>query len=217
MPVEEAGKIAQEEDVFYLLDASQSAGCVHVDTKAIKCDFMAFPASKWLLGPLGVGVLYCNPKSVEDLPPSHFGNEAAESYSEENFAYQKMPFKLQEGFRNWPGVMGLAYSIDYISSIGFQRARERSMALAETFREELQKRRDVEVYGPDDPKERNSIVAFDIKGKDPSYIVSRLLKRKVALATRELGAKKSIIRVSPYFYNNAEEIEKTLKLLEQIA
>ena len=38
-----------------------------IDVSEIKCDFMSFNGSKWLCGPMGTGLFYCNRKSSELL------------------------------------------------------------------------------------------------------------------------------------------------------
>ena len=61
LPVKEIGEILQKQNIPYFLDTAQTVGCIgdfdFVDTK---CDFMSFNTSKWLCGPMGTGVFYCN-------------------------------------------------------------------------------------------------------------------------------------------------------------
>ena len=61
MPVDELGKITRINDVLFCIDAAP-VGSVEIDVKRIGCDFMAFPAFKWICGPLGLGVLYFRKK-----------------------------------------------------------------------------------------------------------------------------------------------------------
>ena len=50
-PVEEIGKLAQEHEIFFLVDAAQSVGHMPVDVRKLGCDFLAAPGHKGLLGP----------------------------------------------------------------------------------------------------------------------------------------------------------------------
>ena len=77
MPVEEVGKITKENDILFCIDAAQTVGSIETDVKKIGCDFMAFPAFKWICGPLGLGILYCNKKAAEILKPQSIGSESA--------------------------------------------------------------------------------------------------------------------------------------------
>ena len=62
------------------MDTAQTVGCIgdfdFVDTK---CDFMSFNTSKWMCGPMGTGVFYCNKKSSDLLEPLSVGGESADS------------------------------------------------------------------------------------------------------------------------------------------
>ncbi|RMW40535.1 MAG: aminotransferase class V-fold PLP-dependent enzyme, partial [Candidatus Nitrosopelagicus sp.] len=70
LPVKEIGEILQKEDIPYFLDTAQTVGCIgDFDFADTGCDFMSFNASKWLCGPMGTGVFYCNKKSSELLEP----------------------------------------------------------------------------------------------------------------------------------------------------
>jgi cysteine desulfurase / selenocysteine lyase len=51
MPVEDVGKITKENDVLFCIDAAQTVGSIEIDIKKIGCDFMVFPAFKWICGP----------------------------------------------------------------------------------------------------------------------------------------------------------------------
>ena len=65
-PVNEIGKIAEENNVLYHVDAAQSAGHMKLDVKEIKADFVSFPGHKGLLGPIGTGFLYCREESADN-------------------------------------------------------------------------------------------------------------------------------------------------------
>ena len=105
MPVEDVGKITKENDVLFCIDAAQTVGSIEIDVKKIGCDFMAFPAFKWICGPLGLGILYCNKKAAEILKPQSIGSESATlSSDKKTLAYLEPPVKFQTGFRNFPAL-----------------------------------------------------------------------------------------------------------------
>mgnify|MGYP000985844398 FL=1 len=58
MPIEEIGEIAKKNNIYYLVDAAQSAGVYNIDVKKMHIDLLAFPGHKGLLGPQGTGALY---------------------------------------------------------------------------------------------------------------------------------------------------------------
>ena len=138
MPVEQVGKITKENDVLFCIDSAQTVGSVEVDVKKIGCDFMAFPAFKWICGPLGLGILYCSNKAAEALVPQSIGSESAIlSSDQKTLAYIEPPMKFQTGFRNFPALAGLEASVRYVLRLGMRNIRRRNIKVANTLRSEL--------------------------------------------------------------------------------
>ncbi|MFC3198042.1 cysteine desulfurase family protein [Parapedobacter deserti] len=92
-PVAQIGEIAQKHDVLFFCDATQAAGKVAVDVKAIRADLLCLSAHK-LYGPKGVGALYIRRRSkrIQTGALLHGG-------SQEN--------RLRAGTLNVPGIVGL--------------------------------------------------------------------------------------------------------------
>jgi cysteine desulfurase / selenocysteine lyase len=216
LPVEEVGRIAQENGVLFCVDAAQSAGTISVDVKKIGCHFMAFPGFKWLCGPMGIGVFYCNKKAFEILEPPEIGSESA-TLSEQNImAYLDMPARLQAGFRNFPGAVGLEASLRYILRIGLERIRKKNMNVAGILREEIAKIPAVKMYGPDDESKRSSIVTFISQKADSSTLIRQLEQNRIILAARDIGRGKKAVRAAPHFFNSEEEASITASYVKSL-
>ncbi len=215
LPVEDIGRILFERKIPYFVDAAQTVGCIaDIDVNKIKCNFMSFNGSKWLCGPMGTGIFYCRKDSTDLIEPLQVGGESSIIH-ENNLVHKEIPAKFQAGFRNWSGAAGLEASINYLLEIGIDTIREKNMRLANLLREELEKIKDVILYGPQDEKNRTSIVSFSIKGQDPNSIVGRLEKNGIILAVRDILSKK-IVRASPHFFNTESEIYKVIDKIKQI-
>ena len=215
LPVEEIGKILQDKIPFFI-DSAQTIGCIgDVDVSRIKCNFMSFNGSKWLCGPMGIGLFYCNRKSSELLEPVTIGGESAMIYDETNLAYKGMPDKFQTGFRNYVGIVGLESSLRYLLDFGIQNIRKKNQHLSNLFREELLKIPNIVLYGPDDSNDRTSIVSFNIKGSDSQEIVNKLEKQNIVLAVREIMDTK-IVRASPHFFNTESEILEVVNAIKKL-
>jgi cysteine desulfurase / selenocysteine lyase len=209
MPVEEVGRIAQENDTLYCVDAAQSVGTISVDVKKVGCHFMAFPGFKWLCGPTGIGVFYCSKKAFERLTPSEIGSESAILSEQNILAYLDMPARLQAGFRNFPGAAGLEASLRYILRIGLERIRTKNMQIASILREQISQGSLAKVYGPDDERKRSSIVSFVPYKIASSELIRKLEQKNIILATREIGDGKKVVRAAPHFFNSEEEANIT--------
>ena len=215
MPVESISKILKDKIPFFI-DAAQTIGCIgDIDVSKINCNFMSFNGSKWLCGPMGTGLFYCNRKSSELLEPSTIGGESAIIYDDTNLAFKELPDKFQTGFRNYVGMIGLESSIKYLINFGMNNIRKKNQHLSNLFREELSKIPKIILYGPDDPNKRTSIVSFNLKGYDPQQIVDKLEEKNIILAVREIF-KTKLVRASPHFFNTESEIFQVINEIKKL-
>jgi cysteine desulfurase/selenocysteine lyase len=204
MPLEEVGRIAEENDALFCVDAAQSAGTIQIDVKKMDCHFMAFPGFKWLCGPTGIGVFYCSKRASEMLSPPAIGGESATLSDQNAIAYFDMPARFQAGFRNFPGAAGLEASMRYVLRVGLEEVRNRNMKVANALREEIGRIPGVRLYGPDDESKRTSIVTFTAPA-DSSTIVKKLEQNSIIFAARDVGGSKKAIRAAPHFFNSEDE------------
>lgn len=215
LPVEKIGNMLQSNTSFFI-DSAQTIGCIgNFDVKKTKCDFMSFNGSKWLCGPMGTGLFYCNKKSHELLEPMTIGGESAMIYDKTNLAFKDMPDKFQTGFRNYVGIVGLESSANYLLKFGMENIRKKNLYLSNLLREELSKVKNIILYGPENPEERTSIVSFNINGQNPQTIVERLEKQNIVLAVREILEQK-IVRASPHFFNTESEILEVIDAIKNL-
>ena len=212
LPIQKISKILNNEIPLFI-DSAQTIGCIgDHDVSKLNCNFMSFNGSKWLCGPMGTGLFYCNRKSSELLEPKTIGGESAIIEAENNLIFKDLPDKFQTGFRNYVGIVGLESSAKYLLNFGMENIRKKNQYLSNLFREELAKIPKIILYGPEDPSQRTSIVSFNIEGLDPQKIVDKLEQKNIILAVREILETK-IIRVSPHFFNTDLEI---LQVIDEI-
>ena len=215
LPVEKIGKILCDKTPFFL-DAAQTVGCIgNFDVKNLQCNFMSFNGSKWLCGPMGTGIFYCQRNSSKLLEPITIGGESAMLYEETKLAFKDMPEKFQTGFRNYVGIVGLEVSANYLYKYGMENIRKKNMHLSNLLREELTKNPKISLFGPKNPEDRTSIISFTINGYEPDIVVKKLEKLGIVLVVREIYEKK-VIRASPHFFNTESEILRVIDALKRL-
>ncbi len=237
-PVEKMGSIIKKKNkkTLFSIDGAQSVGAIEVDVKKIKCDFLSFPAFKWVCGPLGIGVLYVNKKVMNDeFEPVFVGAGTAQIEStkegekkikggnsadktQETLKYYKYPQKYHSTFRNYPGLAGLESSIRYLLRIGISNICKKNKKLSNIFREEISKIKEIAIHEASEESMRSSMVSFSFKNNNNNRVkilVEKLQEKGIILAEREIGLKK-IVRASPHFYNTENEIIKTINEIKII-
>jgi len=232
-PAEEIGRIIKNKNrkTLFSIDGAQSVGAVHVDVNKINCDFLSFPAFKWVCGPLGIGVLYIRKEVMDEIEPVFVGAGSAKVESgkennktkpspkiKEELRYYKYPEKHHPTFRNFPGLAGLESSIRYLLRIGMPNIIKKNKKISNVFRDELIKIKDIVIHEAPEENLRSSMICFSFKKKNNSTVkvlVEKLQEKGIILAEREIGLKK-IVRASPHFYNTEEEMIKTVNEMKSI-
>jgi len=223
--VEEVGKIAAEHEVPFLIDGAQSVGHMPVDVKKLRCDFLAAPGHKGLLGPQGTGFLFAREDRIEELKPLLVGGGIVESVEEHKSKLVRPPQIFDAGTPNIPGIIGLGRACDYVMEIGIERIAERERKLTELMLK-MAGVENVEVYGPAGVDRRGGVVSFNVKGLNHHELAS-MLDELAGIAVRSgqhcaqptmrhLGVE-GTVRASVHYFNLESEIERFVEVLKQIA
>ena len=214
MPVEEISKIAKKHNIFFMLDASQSAGNTPIDVLALNVDLMAFSGHKGLMMPMGTGGLYVK----ENTPIKPFITGGTGSYSAMLTQPDIMPDMLQSGTLNAPAIISAKKSVDFIIRHTPAAIGEKEKYLALKFIEKIKNMNNVELLGLEDG-DRGGTVAFNIKNCDSIYI-SEILNDRFHICTRggwhcaypshiALGSEKTgAVRASFGYFNNLRHVNK---------
>lgn len=203
LPLERVGRLLKGGAPF-LVDAAQTVGSVgDYDFSRLGCDFMAFNGSKWLCGPMGVGLLYCSREAAAGLRPAVAGGESAMIYDRTKVAYKAMPDKFEGGYRNYAGLAGLAAALDCVARVGLDAIRGKNQRLCRVFCEEVRPVPGITLHEP--AADHIGLVSFCVDGRKSADAVEWLEGAGVIVAQREIGDT-DIIRVSPHFYNTEEQM-----------
>ena len=221
-PVEDIIKIAHEHGIPVLVDGAQSAPHFKVDVQAMDCDFFAFSGHK-MYGPTGIGVLYGKEDWLEKLPPYQVAGEMIDKVTWEKTTFERLPFKFEAGTPDYVATHGLAKSIDYIETIGFDAIQRHEEELTSYCMEQLQTIDGMHIYGPTD--RRDAVVSFnvgDIHHLDMGTLLDRL---GIAVRTGHHCAQplmdrlgiSGTVRASFALYNTKEEIDALVAGIRRVS
>ncbi len=217
-PLKEICKYAHERNIFVVVDGAQSVPHTKTDVKEMDCDFLAFSAHK-MCGPTGVGVLYGKRELLEELMPTNFGGGMNESFDNIESVYLKdLPTRLEAGTPNIAGVIGFGAAIDYLNKIGMENIKLYEMKLKKYLVSKLSVIPHVKIVNEECD---SGIVAFNVDDIFPQDVAYYLNKYHICVRAGNHCAKilknaigvKNTVRVSLYFYNNEQEIDKLVNLL----
>lgn len=205
------GSVCQERGVLFCVDAIQALGCMPIDVRAMKIDFLSADGHKWLLGPEGAGLFYCRHELLGLLRPSNVGWLGVKDPM--NFCDYRLEFRddarrFDGGSYNLVGIWGLGASIEWLLEIGVDKVWERVQSLTARLAAGVQAK-GYRLVSSREPGESSGIVAFVSSVHDHARIASHLRQEyRTVIAARE-----GRLRASPHFYNSEEEIDQLIEHL----
>ncbi len=217
-PVNEIGKLCNENNILFVVDATQSIGHMKVDVEDAFISFLAFSAHK-MLGPTGVGVLYGKEELLERIIPLEYGGGMnAMFYSSGEYELKELPHRLEAGTRNIAGVIGLGAAIDYLNNIGLDNIHKYEMKLKKYLIDKIKTVPNVKLYNESID---SGILLFNLGEYFSQDVAIFLNNYKICIRAgnhcakmlQEVIDKTNTCRVSLYFYNTKEEIDKLIEVL----
>ena len=126
-PLREIHDLCLRRGIPLVVDASQSAGVLPLDMKALPAAaFVCMPGHKALFGPQGTGVLLCG---RPDLPVRPLLCGGTGSLSRQLTQPTLLPDGLESGTHNVPGAAGLLAGVRFVRRRGLAHIRAREAAL----------------------------------------------------------------------------------------
>ncbi len=202
------GQACQERGILFCVDAIQSLGCLPIDVRAMKIDFLSADGHKWLLSPEGAGIFYCRHELLGLLRPSHVGWAAVKNAMD--FCDYKLDFRddarrFDSGSYNLVGIWGMGASIEWLLELGIENIWTRVQSLTNRLATGV-RAKGYRLVSSREPSEASGIVAFVSDTHDHARLVNHLRQEyRTVIASRE-----GRLRVSPHFYNTEEEIDQLI-------
>jgi cysteine desulfurase family protein len=220
LPVEEIGKICRERGVPFIIDASQSAGALHVNFAELNAEFIAMPGHKGLYGPQGTGLLLCR-KSVSPLLKGGTGSSSKLSYMPDY-----LPDAGEAGTHNMPGISGLSAGLDFVMSTGTERILRHEKELIGYLIPRLSSIEGLRVFAPGDRSLQAGVLSFLPEHMDCEYYADLLSQYGIAVragfhcspyahnsaGTYDTGT----VRVSVSAFNTKDEMAQFIKICKRI-
>lgn len=217
-PVKEIINYAHKCNIKVVIDGAQSVPHIKTDVQDLNVDFLAFSAHK-MCGPTGLGVLYGKEELLNELYPIVVGGGMNSSFDLDGTRlYNELPGRLEAGTPNIAGVIGFGSVLEYLNKIGMENITNHEKELKKYALEKLSTVKDIIIYNDNT---ESGIIAINIKDIFAQDLAIYLNKYDICVRAGNHCAKmvknviniKNTVRISFYFYNTKEEIDKLINVL----
>ncbi|HUG13604.1 MAG TPA: aminotransferase class V-fold PLP-dependent enzyme [Thermomicrobiales bacterium] len=205
------GELCTSRGVELFVDVTQSLGAQPIDIEGSGITAAVAHGYKWLMSGFGIGVCVFASDAVERIDVTYAGrlsvNGGFESH-EYALDWRDGAARYQTGGLNALGLTAMRASLSLVSEAGPEWIREHTLRLHDRLIEGVG---DMGYIVASDltPTHRSQILAFtsgDV-ARD-GELVAELERSNVAVTLRGRG-----LRVSPYFYNNEDDVDRLLEAL----
>jgi len=199
---------AHAKGALCFVDAYQSVGQIPLEVGASGVDFLTAGGLKWLLGGTGIVFLYVRDELVKKLTPTvtgWFAHEHQFAFDPREIVWYADAKRFQQGTPALAAVYTQLGGMEIIREIGVPRIRDVTQQLTEDLISRLQAAGH-ELRMAQRPADRSAIVM--VSSADPAAGVKRLADHGVIVDYRP-----GHVRISPYFYNLAEDNAAAVQFL----
>lgn len=217
-PIKEIIEYAHSKNILVIIDGAQSVAHNKIDVQELDIDFLAFSAHK-MLGPTGVGILYGKEKLLNNIRPITFGGgmNVFFEYNKKRI-YNDLPHLLETGTPNIAGIIGFGEAVKYLNNVGMNNINKYEIELKKYAINKLKENKNIILYNE---TSESGIIAFNYKNIFSQDLAIYLDKYNICIRSGNHCAKmlkdeldiKNTCRISFYFYNTKEEIDKLIEAL----
>ena len=205
-PVRRLCELARDRGVVSHVDGAQAVGMFPVDLHALGCDTYSASLHKWLLGPMGTGVLYVRAGARESVE-SAFAHDATPD----------APAYGPPGTVSLPIRAALAAALDFAEALGTENVAARTRHLSDRLKERIAALPGATMLsGPDRATSCPGSTIFELDGVDAVEAVAALAERARIHIDEHQRDGHNAIRISTHVYNTFAEIDLAVEALGQL-
>jgi selenocysteine lyase/cysteine desulfurase len=208
--VRATGEYLQQKNILFCLDAIQSLGVFPIDTTYV--DFLAAGANKWLMGPVGIGILYVKKKNINKINPVLAGWKCVQdnhNYVCYNLNFTESAKRFEPGCVSLTGIVGLNAALKLLLDVKIKNIADRLTKFRKMMAPALREK-GYRVLGSDNPGTISGITSFTAEIQDILELHQKLDTGGIVISLRDGLSGEKCIRAAPHFYNTEEEIERFL-------
>jgi cysteine desulfurase / selenocysteine lyase len=208
------GRGLRARGIRFCVDGIQTLGAF--PTSVANVDFLAADAHKWLLGPLGAGLLYVRKELQDTLRPSVRGwhNVRCPGYvAQEEMVFRTDARRYEAGSANLLGIAGLRAALQLALEVGVKNIAV-ELLRKRTWLVPALKAKGWEILQGDAPSEHASaILSLHRTDTDLTALHAKLAATGIVTSLRTDRSARQYIRLSPHWYNTDAELHRAVEML----
>ncbi len=223
--LEKLGDLCKKNKIINIVNATQSFGAFPIDVDKCNIDILVTSALKWACCGYGIGILFIKEKIINeiDLPfSSWLSVKDTFSMDNENINIKQETSAMDclGGTPHFPALFTLKGGLNLIEEIGsgdlqegLRRISKRILWLTSEFLNEIEKL-NYKIVTPIELEYRSGIITLEHNRAED--IFKELLKNNIHISLRNnlKSLEKTFLRFSFNYYNNFEDISKSISILK---
>ena len=208
-PVKKICRMGRERGIEVIIDGAHAFTQFPFQQQDLDCDYYGTSLHKWLLAPIGTGMLYVKRSKIPNIWPMMGADESL-----------KNDIRKFEQIGTHPASQrnAIAEALNFHDSIGAERKAERFRYLRRRWSDEVRKLPGVKILNSDDPEQSCGIGFVSIEAIEASKLVNHLWnKYRIWTTSFNSPGEYQGLRITPNVYSTIEEIDTFTEAMTDIA
>ena len=202
-PVKRLSSMARSRGVISLVDGAQAVGMFPINLRGLGCDAYSASLHKWLLGPVGTGVLFVRTEARAQIRSSYAPDATLAS-----------PALAPPGTVDLPLRAALEAALDFSATIGLENIERRTRYLSDYLKQRLVEMKELTLLsGETNQVSGPASTIFEMKGVDPLALVPLFDREHSMHIDEHQRDGHNAIRISTHVYNTTRELDRLISAL----
>jgi isopenicillin-N epimerase len=206
-PTQQICRMARARGIKTIVDGAHAIAHFPFALRDLECDYYGASLHKWLLAPVGTGLLYVRRENIAGLWPMQ--------PADANRASDIRKFE-EIGTHPAANHNAIAEALSFLHGIGIERKAARLRYLKNRWARRLEKLPNVKILTPFDAAQSCGLGNFGVTGMDNAKIGAHLWDKYRILVTPIVRNDYQGIRVTPNVYTTLDEIDTFAQIVEDI-
>jgi selenocysteine lyase/cysteine desulfurase len=214
-PVRELAQLARRRGITTIVDGAHAMGHFPYKLRDLDVDFYGVSLHKWLLAPLGTGLLYVRKDRIASTWPLQAAPERRDSDVRKFEEIGTNPAAIKAGINE---------AIAFQQAIGIERKAARLRYLTLRWANELKKNSRIRIHSSLEPGQTWGLAVLSVDGIDTAKMVTHLWDKYKIVVTAighenpaEPRFSYRALRITPNIYTPLEEVDTFVRAMQDIA